>query len=135
MLYEILKHIRNFFPDVAKQKEAEFEISNNVIRPSFDLLSGQYFLIEGSALNDGIHRAGEDLENEIFRGVITPLKIPKDLLSLATEIEDFESKNKPSAFSSESFGGYSYTRATNSAGKQVSWQDAYSTRLNAWRKL
>lgn len=135
MLFEILKHIRNFFPDIRNQKEAKFEISNNSINPSFSILSGQYFLIEGSALNDGVHQLGDTLEDETFYGTITPLKIPKEFLKLVDEIEAFTAKNEASPYQSESFGGYSYSKGTTSTGKQFSWQNAFGTRLNAWRKI
>ena len=137
MLYEILKSIRNFFPDTENQKIGKFTISENVIEPSVSILEGQYFLIEGSVLNDGVYLMSDDLvlNDETFTGTITPLKIPKDFLSLAAEIEAFAIDNKPSNLQAESFGGYSYTRATTASGNLASWQTAFGTRLNAWRKI
>jgi len=135
MLYEILKYIRNYFPDLSKQRDAKFTISSNVISPSIDVLTNQYFLIEGSALNDGVYKIGDDLVNETFTGTITPLLIPPAFLELVSEIEEYEAKNKVSAFVSESFGGYSYTKATSAKGSVISWRDAFGTRLNAWRKV
>lgn len=135
MLYEILRHIRNFFPDLQNQKEAEFKIQDNKISPSFFVNQGQYFLIEGSALNDGVYQLGDDLTDETFFGTVTPLKIPKEFLKLVEEIESFVANDKPTAFTSESFGGYSYSRGTTSTGKTASWQNAFGTRLNAWRKI
>lgn len=135
MLYEILKHIRNFFPDIEHQKEATFTIVSGAISPSVDIKEGQYFLIEGSVFNDGIKQLTDSFTDETFRGTITPLKIPSDLLNLATEIEDFNRKNEASVYASESFGNYSRTRATNSNGSLASWQNAFATRLNAWRKI
>lgn len=135
MLYEILKTIRNFFPDVEKQRSGVFTIRNNVIEPFVSLYDGQYFLIEGSHLNDGVHLASDELKNEEFRGTITPLNIPADFLSLVAEIEDFQKDNKPSLLQSESFGGYSYSRGQTKSGNVTGWQNAFATRLNAWRKL
>lgn len=135
MLYEIMRTIKNVFPITDKQKVGQFTISNNVIEPSVDLMDGQYFLIEGSVMNDGVYVKGDTLIDETFSGVITPLSIPKDFLVLVHEIEDFVAKDNPSAMQSESFGGYSYSRAKNSSGQLAGWKDAFATRLNAWRKI
>lgn len=135
MLYEILRSIKNFFPCREKQMIGRFTISDNVVEPLVSLLDGQYFLIEGSVLNDGVHLKGDELNNETFYGVITPLAIPKEFLALVAEIEEFAKNDKPTTMQSESFGGYSYTKATNNSGQLASWQDAFATRLNAWRKI
>lgn len=135
MLYEILKHIRNFFPSLEHQMEGHFEVKDGAINPFPHILEGQYFLIEGSVLNDGVWNDVAQLQDEEFDGVITPLKIPRDFLSLVAEIEEYQAKEKNSPYISESFGGYSYTKATNSKGKPQNWADAFGTRLNAWRKL
>lgn len=135
MLYEILKHIRNFFPDLEKQKTGKFVISNNTITPAVNELPGQYFLIENSAMNDGVHRALDTFVDETFEGTITPLKIPKDFLALVQEIEDYNTHYKATPYQSESFGGYSYSKGSNGKKVSTNWTDAFGTRLNAWRKL
>lgn len=135
MLYEILKHIRNFFPVPGGQKSGEFKIENGTIETDF-LKDGQYFLIEGSVLNDGVFvYPPTDLNDEEFYGTITGLAIPKAFLAVVDEIEAFEQKNSAGPYQSESFGGYSYTKATNAAGNVAGWQDVYRSRLNAWRKI
>lgn len=118
MLYTILKHIRNFFT-THTVFNGSFTAENGVLE-GFKLKDGQFFLIEGSVCNDGIHRFGEaDLINEEFDGSVTPLAIPAEFLALVEEIEEFCSKNhEESAFTSESFGGYSYTKATNKTGRR-----------------
>lgn len=135
MLYEIMKSIKNFFPDNSHQITGRFTISDNVIEPFVSLCEGQYFLIEGSAVNDGVYQKGAELVDEEFEGTIIPLKIPRDFLTLVEEIEQTAKSEKPSTMQSESFGGYSYTRATTSTGQLASVIDAYATRLNAWRKI
>ena len=42
---------------------------------------------------------------------------------------------KESPYTSESFGGYSYTKATDANGAPIGWQKAFASRLNKWRKL
>lgn len=137
MLFEILKHIRNFFPDAAHAITGTFKVEEGVLNPSPVLLEGQYYLIEGSVLNDGVFKYGDTsaLSDEIFEGTVTPLKIPRDFLTLVAEIEEYQANDKPSPYTSESFGGYSYTKGTTASGNAASWQNAFGTRLNTWRKI
>ena len=46
-----------------------------------------------------------------------------------------EAKNAESPYTSESFGDYSYTKATGESGAPLTWRDVFASRLNAWRKL
>lgn len=133
MLYEIMKHIRNFF--VRGEKiQGEFHIEDGTI--SLPLLDGQYFLIEGSILNDGVYKyPASELTDETFVGVITPLAPPQDFIALCNEINEYNSKSPESAYASESFGGYSYTRATDNDGNVAGWQSAYKKRLDVYRKI
>lgn len=137
MLYEVMKHIRNFFPDVEKIENKCFKIEDGVIVLD-SVKTGQYFLIEGSIFNDGVHcyTSALRLKDEEFTGNVVPLKIPQDFLSLVSEIEEWNEKNGAvGAYTSESFAGYTYQRATNSAGNAISWKDAFRSRLNTWRKI
>ena len=60
------------------------------------------------------------------------------MVQLADEIAAWEQKNGAAAagpYTSESFGGYSYTRAAASDGRPLGWQDVFSARLSRWRKV
>lgn len=135
MLYQVCKHCRNFFQ--IGYSVGEFEIEDGTI--SLPLLDGQYFMIEGSTLNDGIYCYPESgLIDETFHGTIYRLAIPKEFLDLVHDIEKYcesESKNGVGLYQSESFGGYTYTRATNASGNAASWTNAFASRLNVWRKI
>ncbi|MCQ2106547.1 MAG: hypothetical protein MJZ26_12235 [Fibrobacter sp.] len=136
MLYQVMKHIRNFFPVPGGMMSGEFKIEEGVISlPS--CLDGQFYLIEGSVLNDGVHQhPATDLIDETFRGQVTLLAIPRAFIDLVEEIEKWDEKNGAAgAFQSESFGDYSYTRATNEKGAPVTWSDAFKSKLNVWRKI
>lgn len=134
MLYEIMKHIRNFFL-TDEREDGHFKIENGNIALSF-LKENQYFLVNGSTFNDGVHQYGHmELIDEEFDGSIVALAIPSGFLGLVAEIEDFQKTSKPSDLASESFGGYSYTKATTSTGKAGGWQSAFGSRLNEWRKI
>lgn len=134
MLFEVMKHIRNFFP-AEEGKLSEYVIEDGAV-VGLQLLQGQYFLIEGSILNDGVYQFPvSDLKDETFKGIITPLAIPQSFIDLVEEISLYAASNQPSAFTSESFGGYSYTRVTGRNGNVLGWADVFATRLNAWRKI
>lgn len=101
-----------------------------------DLAAGQYFRVVGSVFNDGLHQyPATDLTDETFTGAVWALAVPKSVVALAEEIKVWAEKNQPGAYTSESFGGYSYTRATNAKGAAVGWQDAFAAQLAPYRKL
>lgn len=136
MLTEILAYLRNYF--VVAAHEGDFEIVGGNVPLGF-LRQGQYFRIIGSVFNDGVYRYDDDLKltDEAFTGKIEALAIPHDLLKLADEITAYMQSDeaKPSALTSESFGGYSYTKATDSSGSAASWQTVFAARLRRWRKV
>ena len=75
------------------------------------------------------------LTDETFTGAVWALAVPKSVVTLAEEIKAWAAKNQLGAYTSESFGGYSYTRATNAKGAAVGWQDAFAAQLAPYRKL
>lgn len=135
MLFEVMSHIRNYFPS-GKYFRGEFKIENGEVVLPF-LIDGQYFLIEGSVLNDGVYQYPcKDLIDETFVGVVSALKVPRDFVNLVEEIEEWQKANGTvGKYSSESFGGYSYSLATNADGNPITWENAFASRLNKWRKI
>lgn len=132
MLEQVMREIRDFFP--AREFSGHFTIEDGIMSPAY-ITEGQYFLIEGSIFNDGVYQYGDNLTDEEFDGYVTLLAPPASFLSLVKEIEDYQTKyGEASPYTSESFGGYSYTKAAGSNGGSVSWADVFSKRLNAWRK-
>ena len=139
MLEQVLMHLKNWFLVPGGIHEGTYTIEDGGITLPF-LANGQYFRICGSVFNDGLHQyPAEDLKTETFDGTVWALAIPQSVIELATEIEAWQKKNgdaSVSPYQSESFGGYSYSKATDSAsGGAVTWQSAFRSRLNAWRKL
>ena len=135
MLYEVMQHCKNFFPK--KYFEGTFEVKDGLLRLPEETAC-RYMLVEGSALSDGVWYIYDTLEDEVFTGVVTLLAPPKSFLDLVKDIEEWRTSNEPGTltpYASESFGGYSYTRATNGSGKAVSWHDVFSSRLKIWRML
>ena len=137
MLSEILAYLHNYF--VVSTHDGVFEIIGNSIMPLDFLQKGQYFRIVGSVVNDGVYCYADDLQliDEVFEGKIEALAIPNDLLKLADEITAYMASDdaKPTAFTSESFGGYSYSKATDISGAAASWQTIFAARLRRWRKI
>lgn len=134
-MYDIMKHIHNFF--IWERVEGEWIIEDGSIDLPF-LVDGQYFIMEGSRYNDyKVFKYGTDeLEDEEFTGYVLALDVPSSFVQLCTEIKAFIAKpENNSAFTSESFGGYSYTKATGTNGAPLSWQGVFKERLNIWRKV
>lgn len=136
MITEICTELKNWFVKSDDDKHfGVFTISDGVITPSLDLKDGQYFRIIGSTFNDGVHKyndASNVLEDEEFDGAIWLMSIPRAVIALTSEIEDYQKQyGDVTPYTSESFGGYSYSKNSSIA----SWKDAFATRLNAWRKI
>ena len=139
MLEQVLMNIRNWFPVKGGIYFGTFTIKDGGIALPF-LANGQYFRICGSVFNDGLHQyPADDLTDETFNGTIWALAIPKAVIELADEIQKWQEKNgeaSVSPYQSESFGGYSYSKATDAeTGGAVTWQSAFKKQLSAWRKI
>ena len=116
MLEQVLMHLNNWFLVPGGIHEDAYTIKDGSIALPF-LQNGQYFRICGSVFNDGLHRyPAADLTDEAFEGTVWALAVPQAVASLADEIAAWETKNGAAAvgpYQSESFGGYSYTKATD----------------------
>ena len=87
---------------------------------------------------DGVHQyPASDLTDEVFNGSVWAMAVPPAVIDLAAEIEEYNKSDagKASPFTSESFGGYAYTKATDANGAPIGWKKAFASRLNQWRKL
>lgn len=145
MLGKVLAYIHNWFDvdDMGNSYEhwsGEFTVADGAIE--LPLYDGQYFRIVGSHLNDGVYTYPvEELKDETFNGAVYELRIPKELLGIVKEIEEWQEKNgaiADSPFNSESFGGYSYNKGSTASDELSGlsgWQKAFNSRLEPWRKL
>ena len=135
MLESILVHLNNWFLIPGGVHSGTFEVKDGGISLPF-LSSGQHFRVCGSVFNDGLHLyPANNLVDETFDGTVWALAIPKQIVSLADEIKSWTEKNPPSVFTSESFGGYSYSKATGSNGQPATWVDVFRQQLNPYRKI
>lgn len=132
MLETVLMYLNNWF--VVGRYDDTYTIEDGGITLPF-LVNGQYFRIVGSLFNDGVYQYPADLTDETFDGSVWAMAIPKALLSTVEEITAWTAKNGDGgAYTSESFGGYSYSKATNSKGIAVGWRDVFSAQLSPWKK-
>ena len=146
MLTELCQELRNWFD--LNRYEGTFTISDGALTADF-LLNGQYYRIIGSVFNDGVHKYGDTddvLDDEVFTGSVWALGIPKAVIALDEKITDWQNKYGGtdsaalSPFTSESFGGYSYSKGSNlasvtSANSATGWKAMFASELNKWRKI
>ena len=142
MIGEVCAECKNYFI----QKDVDIHVSNytvtnHQIGPVPFLKNGQYYRIIGSALNDGVYKHGTDdlqLQDEEFYGAVWSMRVPKEFVALCQEIEAWVTANASALsgpYSSESFGGYSYSKADGGSSSVPTWQSVYASRLNKYRRI
>lgn len=142
MLYELCLELNNFF-EYARYIGDVAIVDGNV---QTELLEdGQYFRIVGSVFNDGVYQYPQrQLKDEVYHGGLWAMAVPAEVIALNADIDAWKQKyltldgQAMSPYTSESFGGYSYTKSNvNQSGGSsgASWQTAFADRLNRWRKL
>lgn len=137
MLSELCHEINNYFPK--KKYFGTYTIEDGILVIP-ELQSGQYYRICGSVFNDGVHKYGEaDLKDETFDGAVWAMAIPEEVIALSEEIDEWKAKYETaetmSPYQSESFGGYSYTKASGASGGTATWQDVFGSKLNNYRRI
>lgn len=134
MMETVMREVNNFFP--VDKVQGTYAVQGGRLTLPF-LKEGQYFRVVGSIFNDGVYQyPAEGLTDETFDGAVWALAVPKAFLDLVKEVETYQAKNgEPGPFASESFAGYTYSKATNSRGVAVGWREVFSGRLNQWRRI
>lgn len=137
-LGELCAHLRNWFLRSDDDRHiGRFTVTGGTIDLPW-LADGQYFRVIGSVFNDGVHQyPAAGLTDESFVGEVWAMAVPPDVVALADEISAWEAKYREAAespYQSESFGGYTYTKADASEGG-LTWEKVFRGRLNRWRKL
>ena len=139
MLTELCGVLRNWFE--TDRISGTYTVENGSITLPI-LQNGQFFRVVGSVFNDGVHQYPDyAMADETFDGSIWPMSVPPALLCLGEEIKAWQEKNgdiAASPYTSESFGGYSYSKSTSGSATgagMVTWQSVFKSRLNQWRKI
>ena len=144
ILEDVLYHIHNWFVRESISSNVRIEDGSLPASVSSHLLEGQWYRIEGSVLNDGLHKhPADDLTDETFEGTVTTLVIPRPLLRVAEDIAAWQEANGKAVdgpYASESFDGYSYSLKSDSGANSGSgglsgWRLAFRDRLNPFRKI
>lgn len=148
---EILNYLNNYFYSYALMTDVTFEEDGNsftISKFKKNFYKGQYIKIEETTINDGIFKITSIRDNGDsitittdstefaegnFRGLILALAVPRPVIKLKEEIEEFKIKHKPSIYTSESFGDSSRSWATNSKGAVLTWKDVFKEDLNQYR--
>lgn len=158
MLTELCEYLKNWFVEDQDKHIGTITITGGEITARDDLymiadkqiepVNGQYIRVIGSIFNDGVHQYPDyDMQDETFKGAVWLMRVPPAVIALAADIEAWKAKymgiDSPlmGPFTSESFGGYSYSKSgigasafTNASGIS-GWQAAFADRLEPWRKI
>ena len=136
MLEKLLAELNNWFIVSEGIYHDKFTVQGGTLVLPF-LQNGQYFRVMGSVFNDGLYQyPASDLIDEVFEGTVWALAIPKEILELSENIAKWQEQNGGnSPYISESFDGYSYTKAVTSKGKPLTWREAFAGDLKEWRKI
>ena len=142
MLTELCAELNNYF---LTHKEADMHpgqysiTEGTLVLPDGLAIPGQYIRIVGSRLNDGVYQyPATGLADETFTGSVWTMSVPPTIVALAEEIAGWVEQNQNAIagpYTSESFGGYSYSKASSKGGGAYGWQDQFATRLNPYRRL
>lgn len=152
MLTELCAFLRNYF--LADNRNPDkyihhgtFTVADGQIEALSFLVPGQYFRVIGSVFNDGVWQYQPDgetpaMKDETFDGTIWAMSVPPEVLALADEIEAWKAANADalsSPYQSESFGGYSYSKASGggvggSGSGAYGWQDQFALRLAPYKR-
>lgn len=114
--------------------DKEWEVENKPIKSWCEANNIPWANLTDDRWNDldtGVKRFKRgELTDEIFDGAVWLLAIPQDFIKLSEEIAEYKQNNKPSGYTSESFGGYSYTKKEDSG-----WQGIFKKALHRFRKM
>ena len=140
MIEQVLQAINNYYVDDHCDLTQIFLDGVNVKRPD-KFVEGQYILVLGSKMNDGVYTVlniggnkltldvAVDLVPELTKNMVAcSLSIPKAILNLADEIQAYNAKNDGSV-ASESLGDYSVTY-----GEGATWITVFRNKLAPYKK-
>lgn len=150
MLTDLCKELNNWFEPKDKNGKPygrlfrTFTVADGSLEIP-EAQEGQYVRICDSVFNDGVYQYPlYNLTDETFDGAVWLMAVPQEIIELDEEIDAWKERYEDflqSPYQSESFGGYSYTKASSYAGNvssqsgMITWQSVFSDRLSHWRKV
>ena len=151
MITEVCLYLKNWFDWNQPKFYGKFKIENGVLTSYNDgdmgILNNQYYRIIGSIFNDGVYKHGSEvLTDEVFIGAVWLMAVPKEFITLVADITAWQAKYgevtslNMSPYQSESFGGYSYSKASNYGSSDASsdvptWKSMFRDRLWRYKKI
>lgn len=156
MLTDLCQELKNWFDRDKPKFFGKFTVHDNQVfyvnyadeeipLSELGLAENQYFRIIGSVFNDGVIKYDTStlgtLTEETFNGAVWFMAIPPAVIVLDRRIEDWKTKygdDALSPYTSESFGGYSYSKSSSSSGAGSNpngWRAMFKDELNKWRKI
>ena len=139
MIGQICQYIKNYFTYEHDRIIGDWSVVNGKLVPSLDIPT-DYYAIFGSRKNNGVHKVndyGDVLVDEgPFHGSVWFMSPPQDFLDKVEEITawiDTYGKTLNSPYTSESFGGYSYTKGKSRSGSDfgITWRDQFGPELKS----
>jgi len=139
-LPELLDVLNNYFDD--ESIAGDFTISGGAfINLPTTIMADQWYKIDGSVFNDGIYQKGKEttLKDETFAGYVSAMRVPPAIDKLLADINAWiTAKGDDQGMTgvvSESFDGYSYTKATNEKGMPATWREVFSKQIVRYKKI
>ena len=135
--------VNNWF-DVDRQF-GTFSVADGKLIGVNGLLENQFFRIIGSIFNDGVYKNDSELnliDEPEFDGAIWLMAVPPNVIDLIASMNKWLDDNASiidSPYTSESFGGYSYSKGGSGSGGDangnITWQSHFASSLNRYRKI
>ena len=122
MLTRICRYLKNWFVKETHLGTITVTDGNVFCNGSeIEMQEGQLFALVRTNYVYGSYAYGDEIDDSEFDGAVWLMDVPKDVLDVAEAMTEWETANSgteaTSPFQSESFGGYSYTKASNGNGK------------------
>lgn len=156
MLNAVLKYLNNYFFQYSNgtkkytfTKDTTFTTNDTLAGDFTDtFIAGEYILVEGTRLNDGVYLISSITDSEItidatldrtikteaeVSTTLTKLYIPDDLLDIIAEIKTYNT-NVTDGVSSESQGNRSISYSSDGTGSS-GWKNAFASKLSTYKKL
>lgn len=145
MLSETCLALKNWFDDDGyggkRRLFREFKIKDGTLEVP-EAKEGQYIRICESTFNDGVYKyPATGLTDETFNGAVWLMEVPPDVIAADKDFDDWKKthvEELTGPYQSESFGGYSYSKAITASGAAAGngiLSSPFASRVAAWRKI
>lgn len=124
MLTRVCRYLKNWF--VKESYPGNITVSDGKVYcngSEIEMSEGQHFALVRTRYVYGAYSYGDEIEDSEFEGAVWIMDVPQDVLDVVARMTEWETANggvdsaAMSPYQSESFGGYSYSKASGSNGK------------------